>query len=92
MLFAVAGVGSLVAVYGIGEWLLGGGRIGSLLGNAAFFAGYLGITVFATLAAAESLSLVWRRAAYAGAVMQVIAIILTATRGTILALAVAGVA
>lgn len=92
LLRVVASVGSFVAVYGIGEWLLGGGRIGSLLGNAAFFAGYLGITVFATLATAESLSHTWRRTAYTGAVLQVVAIVLTATRGTILALVVAGIA
>ena len=91
LLYAVAGVGSAVAVYGIGEWLLGGGRIESLLGNAAFFAGYLDIAFFATLAAAHTLQRGWRRAALIGAVLQVIAIILTATRGTILALAVAGV-
>src|SRR3989344_2776262 len=52
LLCAVAVVGSAVALYGIGEWLLGGGRIGSLFGNAAFFAGYLGISLFATLLAA----------------------------------------
>ncbi|MHB8860625.1 MAG: O-antigen ligase family protein, partial [Minisyncoccota bacterium] len=92
LLRAVALVGSIVAVYGIGEWLVDGGRIGSLLGNAAFFAGYLGIAFFATLAAGQSLSRNWRRAAYGGAALQLIAIILTATRGTILALALAGVA
>jgi O-antigen ligase len=92
LLRASAIVGSFVAVYGIGEWLMGGGRIGSLLGNAAFFAGYLGIALFATLAAAHSLEGGWRRAAYAGAVLQAVAIILTATRGTILALAIAGIA
>ena len=92
LLYAVAVVGSFVAVYGIGEWLLGGGRIGSLLGNAAFFAGYLGIAFFATLAAARTLPRAWNRAAIAGAVLQVVAIVLTATRGTILALMVAGVA
>src|SRR3989344_1282227 len=63
LLRAVAVVGSAVALYGIGEWLLGGGRIGSLLGNAAFFAGYLGISLFATLAVAK-LSPSWRRAVY----------------------------
>lgn len=92
LLRTVAVVGSVVALYGIGEWFMGGGRIGSLLGNAALFAGYLGIAVFATLAAAEALPRVWRRAAYTGAALQVIAIILTATRGTILALAVAAIA
>ncbi len=85
----VAAVGSFVAVYGIGEWIVGGGRIGSLLGNAAFFAGYLGIALFATLIAASNLSRGWRRTAYLGAALQVVAIILTATRGTMLALAVA---
>lgn len=90
LLRAVAVVGSFVALYGIGEWLLAGGRIGSLLGNAAFFAGYLGIALFATLAAALSLSGGWRRAAYLGALLQVIAIVLTATRGTMLALGLAG--
>lgn len=91
LLRAVAAIGSFVAVFGIGEWLLNGGRIGSLLGNAAFFAGYLGIAFFVTLAAADTLEGSWRRAALTGAWLQVIVIILTATRGTILALLVAGV-
>ncbi len=89
---AVALVGTFVALYGIGEWLLGGGRIGSLLGNAAFFAGYLGIAFFATLATTEKLSAGWRRAAFAGAGLQIVAIVLTATRGTMLAFIVAGIA
>ncbi len=86
LLRAVAIVASLAAAYGIGEWLVTGGRIGGLLGNAAFFAGYLGIALFATLAAARGLSRGWRRTAYGGAFLQVIAIVLTATRGTMLAL------
>lgn len=90
LLQAVAFVGTVVAVYGIGEWLMSGGRIGSLLGNAAFFAGYLGIAFFATLAAAQTLPISWQRAAMVGAVLQGIAIVLTATRGTLLALVVAG--
>ncbi|MBI5406056.1 O-antigen ligase family protein [Candidatus Kaiserbacteria bacterium] len=89
LLRVVAVVGSAAALYGIGEWLISGGRIGSLLGNAAFFAGYLGIALFATLAAARTLARGWQRAAYAGAALQVIAIILTATRGTLLALVIA---
>ncbi|HUX81077.1 MAG TPA: O-antigen ligase family protein [Candidatus Paceibacterota bacterium] len=92
LLRLIAIVGSFVAVYGIGEWLMGGGRIGSLLGNAAFFAGYLGIAFFATVAAARLLPRAWRRLAYGGAVLQVIAITLSATRGTMLALGVAGIA
>ncbi|MBU6388660.1 O-antigen ligase family protein [Patescibacteria group bacterium] len=85
-------IGSFVAVYGVGEWLLGGGRIGSLLGNAAFFAGYLGITFFVTLMVSRTLAGGWRTAARWSAGLQVLAIVLTATRGTILALAVAGLA
>src|ERR1035437_9544363 len=91
LLRTVAVVASFVAFYGIGEWLVGGGRIGSLLGNAAFFAGYLGIAFFATLATAQSLPKIWERIAYVGATVQIIAIVLTATRGTLLALGVAGV-
>lgn len=89
LLRATASVASLVAVYGIVEWMLGDDRIGSLLGNAAFFAGYLGIAFFATLLAAQTLSRFWRRAAHFGASLQIIAIILSATRGTILAFVIA---
>jgi O-antigen ligase len=83
-------VGTVIALYGIYEWLLGGGRIGSLLGNAGFFAGYLAISFFATLSAANSLARPWRTCARIGAGLQVLTIILTATRGTMLALALAG--
>lgn len=86
----IALIGSIVALYGIGEWLLSGGRIGSLLGNAAFFAGYLDIAFFATLVAILSLSGTWRKAAITGAVLQLTAIVLTATRGTLVALLAAG--
>ena len=90
LLLLTASVGSLVAVYGIGEWLIEGGRIGGLLGNAAFFAGYLGIAVFATLGATKFLTGWGRRSASIGAGLQVVAIVLTATRGTLLALLAAG--
>lgn len=86
---ATAVIGSFVAIYGIGEWLINGGRIGSLLGNAAFFAGYLGIALFATLIAAEQLTRARRAVARIGAGLQALAIILTATRGTLLALGLA---
>jgi O-antigen ligase len=82
---------SVVALYGIGEWLIEGGRIGGLLGNAAFFAGYLGVAFFVTLLAAQTYRQSPRNWLYAGAIVQVIAIILSATRGTILALILAGV-
>ncbi|MHB8710385.1 MAG: O-antigen ligase family protein [Minisyncoccota bacterium] len=108
LVYAVAAVGSFVAIYGIAEWLgiidwlthpqlefpfiHSAERVGSLLGNAAFFAGYLGVALFATLAARLTLSEWWRRAAALGAALQAVAIVLTATRGTILALAVAALA
>lgn len=92
LLRAVAIVGGAVALYGVGEWVLAGGRIGSLLGNAAFFAGYLGIALFATLAVVPALPLVWRRGAYAAAALEALAIVLSATRGTILALGIAALA
>ncbi len=90
---AVAVVGTFVAVYGIGEFLFFGAsdRVGGLLGNAAFFAGYLAIAFFATLISAQDLSLGWRRAAYVGAALELIAVIISATRGSILALGLAGV-
>lgn len=89
LLYGTSVIGSFVAAYGIGEWLVSGGRIGGLLGNAAFFAGYLGVATFATLATARSVSRGWSRLAYIGATLQLIAIVLSATRGTILALIVA---
>ena len=89
LLRATALVGSFVAIYGIGEWVVSGGRIGSLLGNAAFFAGYLGIAFFATLAAAQTLPPARRRLMAIAAGLQIVAIVLTATRGTLLALGVA---
>lgn len=91
-----AGVASIAATYAIIQWLgdVSGisiplfleadGRIGGTVGNAAFLAGYLGLTFFLTLIVAKkSAKADWY---YAGAVIQLIAIILTATRGTILAL------
>lgn len=90
LLRTAAVVGTFVAIWGIGEWFLYGGRIGGLLGNAAFFAGYVGITFFVTLAAARSVSRDFRSILFIGAGLQIIAIILTATRGTMLALIVAG--
>lgn len=92
LLRGVAGVASAVALYGVGEWLMAGGRIGGLLGNAAFFAGYLGLAFFVTLFAARTLHGGWRRAAYGGTVLELVATVLSATRGTLLALLVAGVA
>jgi len=91
-------VASAVGLYAIVQWLgdtsgidIPGvlevdGRVGATIGNAAFLAGYLGLTFFITL-------IVGRRSVrheeywYAAALIQFVAIVLTATRGTILALA-----
>lgn len=98
---AAAWVGTLVAGYALLQWLqlVSGadflfiesaqGRIGGTFGNAAFLAAYLGITFFATIAAAPTYTN-WRRTgAYISAGLQVAVILLTATRGTLLALLVA---
>ncbi len=97
----VSVVGTLVAVYAVLQWIQGAlgvdlplvetiqGRIGSTLGNAAFLAGYLGMTVFVTLVVASRFSGFWRTFAYMGAALQLLAIGIAATRGTLLALALA---
>ncbi|HEY4488185.1 MAG TPA: O-antigen ligase family protein, partial [Candidatus Paceibacterota bacterium] len=72
------------------------GRVGSTLGNAAFLAAYLGLTFFATLAVVSEYWHAMRRAPwtakvlFSGAVLQLLAIFLTATRGGILALVLIG--
>lgn len=97
----IAGVGTIVGLYAIVQWLAvvsgenipgildADGRIGATIGNAAFLAGYLGLSFFITLIIARRSSKHehwW----ISGAVVQLVAVLLTATRGTILALAVAG--
>jgi len=99
-----ASVASVVGAYAIVQWLgdISGitipgllaldGRIGATVGNAAFLAGYLGLTFFITLIVGRR-SIRFEEYWYAAALIQLIAIILTATRGTILALfAMGGVA
>jgi O-antigen ligase len=89
------GVGSVaifVSLYGIIEWLVAGGRIESTIGNAAFLAGYLGVALFVTLATGATASPRARRWWYGGALLEVVAICLTATRGTMLALLITGLA
>lgn len=102
LLKIVAVVGTISAIIGLLQWAgyvigfeiplmpSGADRVGGPLGNAAFFAGYLGLTIFATLASISH----WnsrsaRRVMYWGAALQAVVAILTATRGTILALTVA---
>jgi len=96
-------VAGSVAIIAILQWIttiVGGksaflppvtGRIGSTFGNAAFLAGYLGMTLFVILAALRDASGIWRRIYQTAAVLSVLAIVFAATRGTILALICAGV-
>lgn len=98
----VAWVATLVSFYVVLQWLgdVSGinfafieqtrGRIGGTLGNAAFLAAYLGMTVWATLAIAGESRGKWQKIYYCAAVLQFVAIILAATRGTMLALLVVG--
>lgn len=96
-----AWIGTIVAGYALLQWvqLVSGadmlfiesaqGRIGGTFGNAAFLAAYLGVTFFATIAVAPAYRGWWRIGAYTSAGMQVLVVLLTATRGTLLALLVA---
>ncbi|OGG57200.1 hypothetical protein A3D71_03195 [Candidatus Kaiserbacteria bacterium RIFCSPHIGHO2_02_FULL_55_20] len=98
----VAWIASAVAAYVVAQWLgeISGinftlvaeahGRLGGTLGNAAFLAGYLGMALWATLAIAAESRGSWRKVYYTGAALQFVAIVLAATRGTLLALLVVG--
>lgn len=99
---AVAWVGTALSAYVVVQWLgevsginftlieAARGRVGGTLGNAAFLAAYLGMTLWATLALASEARGAWKKAYYAGAALQLLAIVLAATRGTLLALLVVG--
>ncbi|MFA5998347.1 MAG: O-antigen ligase family protein [Candidatus Paceibacterota bacterium] len=91
----VAGLVATIAVlqwattlFGEKAWFLPpvSGRIGATFGNAAFLAGYLGMALFVILFAFRDATGVWRRIYKGAAVLSVLAIVFTATRGTILAL------
>lgn len=94
----VAWVGSLAALYVVLQWIgvVAGidlpfitqhsGRLGGTLGNAAFFSAYASMAFFATLWAAREYAGAWRWFLYIGAALQLVAILLAATRGTMLAL------
>ena len=98
---AIAAVAGLVASVAVLQWVttvFGGkawflppvtGRIGSTFGNAAFLAGYLGISLFVILLVLRDAVGVWRRVYQISAILSVLAILFAATRGTILALLVA---
>lgn len=100
VIVVVAGIVASIAVLQWATTLLGekawflppvSGRIGSTLGNAAFLAGYLGMSLFVVLVVLRDSNDVWRRICKITAVLSVLAIVLAATRGTILALVCAGV-
>ncbi|MDO8576376.1 MAG: O-antigen ligase family protein [bacterium] len=98
----VAWVATAVSAYVVLQWLgnISGinfalieearGRVGGTLGNAAFLAGYLGMTLWATLAVAGESRRFWRKIYYGSAALQFLAVVLAATRGTLLALLVVG--
>lgn len=67
------------------------GRIGSTLGNAAFLAAYLGMAFFISLVAYTHAIGVWRQVYKVSAILSILAILFTATRGTILAFLVVGI-
>lgn len=91
-------VASLVALMGVLQWIQAGfgvnlplvpepqGRIGSTLGNAAFMASFLGLTFFLTLHILQTLRGKWLRAGQVSAVIQIFAVVVSATRGSFLAL------
>ncbi len=97
-----AWVASTVALVGVLQWLQQvtgmdfplipsvDGRIGSTMGNAAFLASYLGLAFFVTLLHAKELRGHWRVALFVGAALQILTILLSATRGTFLAFIIAG--
>ncbi len=99
----VAVVAGIVATAAVLQWIttvFGGkawflppvtGRIGSTFGNAAFLAGYLGMALFVILLVLRDSVGTWRRIFSAAAMLSVLAILFAATRGTILALIVAGI-
>jgi O-antigen ligase len=97
-----AWISSAVALIGVLQWIQQAsgmnfplipeveGRIGSTMGNAAFLASYLGLAFFVTILHAKELRGNWRMALFTGAALQILTIVLSATRGTLLAFIVAG--
>lgn len=100
----VAVVAGLVASIGILQWiesLVGAqlsflppatDRVGSTFGNAAFLAGYLGMTFFLSLKAYRDATGLWKNIYKGVAILSVVAVFATATRGSVLALLVSGIA
>lgn len=103
MFKTIAWVATLVAGYALLQWLKiatginlpvfvsDGFRLGGTFDNAAFLASYLGITFFITLSVAREYTNKWRTWGYVGAAAQLLVAILTATRGSLVALGGIGV-
>ncbi len=99
----VAWVGTVSAGYLMVQWVVAtyglslpfivpaSGRLGGAMGNAAFLASYLGMSFFATRAVAHTSprpqALFWN----AASILQIGAIVLTSTRGSIVALGIVGI-
>lgn len=84
-------IASLVSLYAIVQWLQGGIRPGSTVGNPAFMACHLAMTFFLTLWVGRQGSSSWRLIVYGSAAVQLFAIVISGTRGTQLALLAAGI-
>lgn len=102
LLRATAWVGSIAAAYLCVQWiqttyginipfiLETRGRVGGTLGNAAFYSAYAAMAFFAILAVRTEYD-GWKRVALtSGAALSILAILLAATRGTLLALLLLG--
>lgn len=98
---AVSVVGSLVALYAVLQWIQTktglnipiiedmDGRIGGTLNNAAFLSSYLSMTFFLTLYAIKDLKGKWLYFGWAFSALQIVAILLSATRSSILGMIIA---
>ena len=85
-------VANVVALIAFLQWLNFPDRVGSTFGNAAYMASYLGMTFFLTLWLVRENRGWWRGVVLAAAGLQLFAIfVLSATRGTMLALVIAAV-
>ncbi len=65
------------------------GRLGGTMGNAAYLASYLSMTIFSTIMLVPTLRGNIRKIFVWGALAQVLAVLISATRGSLLALALA---
>lgn len=98
-----AWVGSLTALYAIFQWIVvtsgigtslfvpANGRVGGTMGNAAFLAAYLGMSFFISGIAREYYRGTRRTYVHIGMGLQLLAILVSATRGTLVACAMVAI-